>query len=47
MSQLDFIGYGENDQFGGIAPILLPMAIAGIGLIFSIVAVSFVKVKEN
>ena len=37
----------SNDQFGGIAPILLPMAIAGIGLIFSIVAVSFVKVKEN
>ncbi|MBC8051814.1 MAG: sodium-translocating pyrophosphatase [Sphingobacteriaceae bacterium] len=35
------------DNFGGIAPILLPMLIAGLGLIFSIVATSFVKIKEE
>jgi K(+)-stimulated pyrophosphate-energized sodium pump len=33
------------DNFGGIAPILLPMVIAGMGLIFSIVGMLFVKIK--
>lgn len=35
------------DNFGGIAPILLPMLIAGLGLILSIVATSFVKIKKE
>lgn len=35
------------DQFGGIAPILLPMVIAGMGLVFSIVGTWFVKVKNE
>lgn len=36
------------DQFGGLAPILLPMVIAGLGLIFSIISMLFVRVKgEN
>jgi K(+)-stimulated pyrophosphate-energized sodium pump len=35
------------DNFGGIAPILLPMLIAGLGLIFSIVATAFVKIKNE
>ena len=35
------------DNFGGIAPILLPMVIAGIGIIFSIVGTWFVKVKDE
>lgn len=35
------------DQFGGIAPILLPMVIAGLGLIFSIVGMLFVKVSDE
>jgi len=35
------------DQFGGIAPVLLPMVIAGLGLIFSIVGASFVKIKKE
>ncbi len=35
------------DNFGGIAPILLPMLIAGIGLILSIVACSFVQIKKE
>src|SRR5690606_24217348 len=35
------------DNFGGIAPILLPMLIAGLGLILSIVATSFVKIGKE
>ena len=35
------------DQFGGIAPVLLPMVIAGVGLIFSIVGMLFVKIKDE
>ncbi|WP_411274429.1 sodium-translocating pyrophosphatase [Daejeonella sp.] len=37
----------SNDLFGGIAPVLLPMLIAGMGLILSIVACSFVKIKKE
>src|SRR5690606_5038175 len=37
----------SDDNFGGIAPILLPMLIAGIGLILSIVAARFVKIKKE
>lgn len=37
----------SNDNFGGIAPILLPMLIAGLGLIFSIAATSFVRIKNE
>jgi len=35
------------DGFGGFSPILLPMLIAGIGILFSIVATFFVKIAEN
>jgi len=35
------------DKFGGIAPILLPMLIAGLGILFSIVGTWFVKVKNE
>ncbi|MFA0964632.1 sodium-translocating pyrophosphatase [Roseivirga sp. BDSF3-8] len=35
------------DNFGGIAPVLLPMMIAGLGLIFSIVGTWFVRVKDE
>lgn len=37
----------SNDQFGGMAPVLLPMLIAGLGLIFSIVASLFVKISKD
>jgi K(+)-stimulated pyrophosphate-energized sodium pump len=37
----------SQDQFGGIAPILLPMLIAGLGLLFSIVGASFVGIKKE
>ncbi|MEM9981558.1 MAG: sodium-translocating pyrophosphatase, partial [Bacteroidota bacterium] len=35
------------DQYGGFSPILLPMVIAGLGLVFSIVGVFFVNIKEG
>jgi K(+)-stimulated pyrophosphate-energized sodium pump len=35
------------DNFGGIAPILLPMLIAGLGLILSIVATAFVNISKE
>src|ERR1700759_644083 len=37
----------SHDNFGGIAPVLLPMVIAGLGLIFSIVGAVFVKIKSE
>ena len=36
----------SNDMFGGFAPILLPMLIAGTGIIYSIVGTLFVKIGE-
>ena len=35
------------DNFGGMAPILLPMFIAGLGLIFSMVAAVFVRISKE
>ena len=37
----------RNDSFGGYAPILLPMTIAGVGILFSIVGTLFVKVSDT
>jgi len=37
----------SHDAFGGIAPILLPMVIAGLGLIFSIVGAAMVRIKSE
>lgn len=36
-----------NQGFGGIGPILLPMAIAGFGILFSIIGTMLVKIKNN
>ena len=35
------------DDFGGIGPILLPMAIAGFGILFSIIGTLLVKISDN
>lgn len=35
------------DNFGGYAPILLPMLIAGVGIIFSIIGTFFVRISET
>lgn len=35
------------DAFGGLAPILLPMVIAGLGIIFSIIGCSLVRISDD
>ncbi len=37
----------SDDQFGGMAPILLPMLIAGVGILFSIVGTLFVRISDS
>ena len=37
----------SSDDFGGMAPILLPMIIAGLGIVFSIVGTWFVRISDN
>lgn len=37
----------SDDNFGGLAPILLPMLIAGIGILFSIVGTFFVRISDS
>jgi len=41
------MGGSIDDKFGGIGPILLPMAIAGFGIIFSIVGTLLVRISSN
>ena len=41
------MGGSISDEFGGIGPILLPMAIAGAGIIISIIGTLLVKIKSN
>ncbi len=36
-----------NDAFGGMSPILLPMIVCGLGLIFSIVGTFFVRISDE
>jgi len=36
-----------TDNYGGMSPILLPMVIAGMGLIFSIIGTFFVRIKDD
>lgn len=40
-------GAGMDNGFGGIGPILLPVLIAGLGLLFSIVGTWVVKIKSE
>jgi len=41
------MGGSIQDAFGGIGPILLPMAIAGAGIIISIIGTFLVKISSN
>lgn len=41
------MGGNLGDAFGGIGPILLPMAIAGAGIIISIIGTLLVKINSN
>ncbi len=40
-------GGAIDDAFGGIGPILLPIFIAGIGILFSIIGMNLVRVKDE
>ena len=40
-------GLVSDDNFSGLGPIFLPMVIAGLGLIFSIIGTWFVKIKSE
>lgn len=41
------MGGSIDDKFGGIGPILLPMAIAGFGILFSIIGTMLVKISSD
>ena len=42
------VGGGQLvDAFGGLSPILLPMMIAGVGILLSIIGTFFVRISEN
>ena len=40
-------GAALTDKFGGLSPILLPMVIAGVGILLSIVGTLFVRISES
>ncbi len=46
LGQQTTIDFG-NDTLGGYSPIVLPMLIAGVGIIFSIVGTFFVRVSDS
>ena len=37
----------DGDKFGGLSPILLPMLIAGLGIVFSIIGTFFVRINKD
>ncbi len=41
------MGGSIQDAFGGVGPILLPMAIAGFGILFSIIGTMLVKISDD
>lgn len=38
---------GPDDPFGGIGPVLLPLFVAGLGLIFSIIGASLIRISKE
>ena len=44
---IEDMGGKIQDAFGGIGPILLPMSIAGVGIIISLIGTFLVKIKSN
>jgi len=44
---IEDMGGSIDDAFGGIGPILLPMAIAGLGILISLIGTLVVKINSN
>jgi len=44
---IEDMGGSIQDAFGGIGPILLPMSIAGVGIVISIIGTFFVNISSN
>ena len=44
---IEDMGGAIKDAFGGIGPILLPMSIAGVGIIISLIGTLLVKISSN
>ncbi len=42
-----FMAAGFTDNFGGLSAVLLPLVLAGVGIITSVIGTFFVKVKEG
>jgi len=40
------IAQGSSDELGGFSPIVLPMLIAGLGILFSIIGTLFVRISD-
>ena len=47
LGQQTIIVGGGTDTLGGFSPIILPMLIAGVGILFSIVGTLFVRISES
>lgn len=47
LGQQTIIAPGSSDMLGGFSPIILPMLIAGVGILFSIVATLFVRISDS
>jgi K(+)-stimulated pyrophosphate-energized sodium pump len=41
------MGAGYEDDFGNLAPLLLPLIISALGIVFSVIAAQFIKVKDS
>ena len=41
------MGTEYQDEFGGLATLLLPLVISAIGIVFSVIATKFIKVSDN
>jgi K(+)-stimulated pyrophosphate-energized sodium pump len=41
------MGAGYEDEFGGLATLLLPLVISALGIIFSLIATKFIKVSDD
>jgi len=47
LGQQTTIAEGSSDALGGFSPIVLPMLIAGVGILFSIIGTWFVRISDN